>query len=396
MHEFRGCFPVSIVLSLIVLSFSIFNFSIFNEGALTVKEITVKEILPPFSIVKGHFLKRSLSLACLLTMLASTLPVENVAWSATTKPVVRKTTSTSSRTSVPRSTSSQNSSYTSQPVNTAYSDPYAQQPYPQNAYPQQAGYPPQYPQAAYGQQPSYGSQQYGQPNYGQPSYGQQLAPLQGYVVSAPVGTRLNATLSTTLSSQYARVGDRFTASLGGDVAAGGSVVLPSGSQLEGQVMAVNPAGRAGRPGELDVRFTSATLPNGQRVPISAKIQTEDGTGLIRGGTTAGRFGRAAMNAGLGAGLGAALGTAMGPLSGGGVGRGAIYGTALGGGLGALSSGVQKGKEAEIPGGQSLQVVLDQPLTVSPQQNYNNNYNYASPGAAPGAAPGQAPVNPYQY
>jgi hypothetical protein len=237
------------------------------------------------------------------------------------------------------------------------------------------------------------------PSYNTPSGA--MAPLQGRVVTAPSGTFFSAALSNPISSQFAHIGDRFTAILGSDLASGGAVVLPSGSQLEGQVVSVIKAGMAGRNGQLDVRFTSAILPNGQRVPLSARIQTADGTGIIKGGTSAGRLGRAAINTGLGAGLGAALGTAMGPLSGGGVGRGAIYGTVLGSGMGLLASGAQKGQDAVIQSGQPLQVLLDQPLTVSgaggyapaapmyqsyPQnyapQNYGQNNSY-DPGSTTG-------------
>jgi hypothetical protein len=244
----------------------------------------------------------------------------------------------------------------------------------------------------YGSNPQY-SQQYAPQQYGQgQQYGQpysQQPPLQGYVATAPAGTIVNATFTTPISSEYARVGDRFNATLGSPVAAGTSVLLPAGSQMEGQVVMVRPAGRAGRNGELEIRFTSATLPNGQRVPLSARIQTEDGTGIIKGGSTAGRVGRAALNTGVGAGLGAALGTAMGPLSGGEVGRGAIYGTILGAGMGALGSGIQKGKPAVLESGQPVNVVLDQPLTASPAAQDNASYQQVAPSY-------QYPSNPQPY
>lgn len=266
--------------------------------------------------------------------------------------------------------------------------------------------------------PSYGNnyqytppQQYGQqynqtPQYTQQpsSYPQQQAPLQGYVVTAPPGTVVSATFSSAVSSEYARVGDHFTATLGSAIASGTNVILPAGSQMEGQVVMVKAAGRTGKNGELDIRFTSATLPNGQKVPLSARIQTDDGTGIIKGGTTGGRVGRAAVTTGVGAGLGAALGTAMGPLSGGGVGRGAIYGTVLGAGMGALGSAWQKGKPAVLETGSPVNIVLDQPLTTSPsvpaQQPYSQPYNsapsdsnyqyYPSGGSAPQGS------QPYTY
>ncbi len=217
------------------------------------------------------------------------------------------------------------------------------------------------------------------------------APLQGRVVSAPAGTYVMASVNRPISSEYARVGDRFTATLGTAImGSDGSIILPAGSALDGQVVMVKPAGRTGKNGELDIRFTSAMLPNGQRVPLSARVQTEDGSGVIKGGTNKERLKDAAVNTAVGAGLGAALGTAMGPLSGGKVGRGAIYGTAIGGGAGLLKSAWEKGEDAVIQAGQPVNIVLDQPLTVTPPAggystpayaqptNYNNSQPYANP------------------
>ncbi len=208
--------------------------------------------------------------------------------------------------------------------------------------------------------------------------GQGLPPLQGHVVTAPAGTYMTATVQSPLTSEYARPGDRFNATLGTAVTAGGAIVIPAGSQIEGQVVSARSARRGGRNGSLDIRFTTAILPNGQRVPISARIQTEDGTGILKGGSTKGTLGKAALRTGGGAAAGAALGTAMGAVSGGKVGRGAIYGTAIGGGLGAIYAGAKKGVEAVLPAGQPLNIVLDTPVTVTPSVGGYNAGGYNSP------------------
>jgi len=252
----------------------------------------------------------------------------------------------------------------------------------------------------YSQQPSYSqvnppTQYNQQPQYAPQSSYQSQAPLQGYVATAPAGTVVSATLSSPISSEFARVGDHFTATLGSPIAAGNNIILPAGSQMDGQVMMVKAAGHTGRNGELDIRFTAATLPNGQRIPLSARIQTEDGTGIIKGGTVATRVGHAAVNTGVGAGLGAALGTAMGPLSGGGVGRGAIYGTVLGAGLGALGCAWQKGKPATVTSGQPVNIVLDQPLTATPSMGGADYSQQAAPGNYyPPTSNGQSNFQPY--
>lgn len=220
---------------------------------------------------------------------------------------------------------------------------------------------------------------------------QAMQPLQGYVVTVPAGTSVQAQVQSGVNSGTARAGDRVVVSIASPVMSGGAVAIPAGSQVEGQVISVTSAGRAGRNGQLDIRFSQAMLPNGQRIPISARIQTEDGSGILKGGTARGRAGSAAVRTGGGAALGAALGTAMGPLSGGSVGRGAVFGTALGAGLGALAAGVNKGDEVTLNSGESLSLVLDAPVSANvgastSSQQYNNY----------GAAPYNAGYSQQQY
>lgn len=215
--------------------------------------------------------------------------------------------------------------------------------------------------------------------------------LQGRVSTAPAGSTLAVNLNTSISSQFARVGDRVSATLNAPLISGGQVLLPAGSTLEGQVASANGSGRTGRPGELDLRFSQATTPGGNRVPLSARVQTTDGTGLIKAQTTKGRIGKAALSTAVGAGLGAVLGTAMGPLSGGGVGKGAIYGTALGATAGAANALWQKGDDIEVAAGSPLTVVLDTPVTVSgndTSSNTNNvgGYNNAGSSTTPAYQP----------
>jgi hypothetical protein len=205
--------------------------------------------------------------------------------------------------------------------------------------------------------------------------------LQGRVVTAPAGSVLAGTLSGNLSSQTARIGDRVMLQVSQPVAYNGQIILPAGSQVEGQVASVTKAGVTGRPGQLDVRFNAATLPTGQRVGLSGRVQTDDGTGLLRAGTIKGRVGNVALRTAGGAALGALLGTAMGPLSGGREGKGAIYGTAIGAGLGAASSVVHKGDAVELQSGTPLNVILDQPLTVTGAADASAQYYNAQPSGA---------------
>ncbi|MCK7467685.1 MAG: hypothetical protein MZU91_05885 [Desulfosudis oleivorans] len=123
-------------------------------------------------------------------------------------------------------------------------------------------------------------------------------------------------------------------------------------------------------GMINVRFNSAVTPTGKRFPISGKIATQDGSGIIEGGVAGGRMLEVAKNTAIGAGTGAALGTAMGAIAGGRPGRGAWSGTAIGGGLGLFSNFMTKGDEAIIPANTRIDIVLEQPLQDGP-----NSFGY---------------------
>lgn len=247
------------------------------------------------------------------------------------------------------------------------------------------------PAPAYGTPSGYG---YGTPSgYGtqsQQSYNnynntQQPRQLQGYVSAAPAGTTMSVTNTSYLSSSSCQIGDRITTTLAYDLSMGGSLILPSGSQLQGQVVSCIPAGRAGRQGQIQLRFNQANLPDGRVYPLSARVVTPDGTGILRGGAGTSRLGGVAKNTLGGAALGAASGAALGALVSGGRkwNEGLMWGSILGAGGGLARSGVQIGDDAELQPGTNLQIMLDQPLSANganmPQQPQQygapNGYGY---------------------
>lgn len=211
---------------------------------------------------------------------------------------------------------------------------------------------------------------YSTPTYNQPAQGYSLPPLQGRVVSAPAGTTVPGMTTYTISSQTSRVGDRVAVTLGSGLNGNGGVVLPAGTTVEGQIVEVAKANRFfSRSGKLNIRFNTAVTPDGRRIPISAKIATADGTGILTAGTTATRLKETAISGALGAGTGAVLGTALGGITGS-TGKGAIYGTAIGSGLGLVAG---KGQDVVLPSNAKLDIVLDQPLTVGADGGQGYNY-----------------------
>lgn len=197
----------------------------------------------------------------------------------------------------------------------------------------------------------------------------QLAPLQGKVVMVPAGTAIPATATMELSSENLSLGQGVCIALSNNFYYNNTLVAPLGSSLNGTVIQVKKAGRAGINGQLMVRFTSIVTPYGQMIPISGKIQTDDGTGLIKGGTKMDSAKDYAKDIAIGSAAGALAGVIISPMSGGKVGKGTALGTAVGATGGLAKSLWDKGTPATIPAGTVINIVLDQQATFSPVQGY---------------------------
>lgn len=222
---------------------------------------------------------------------------------------------------------------------------------------------PQYQQ--YPQYNSYNTQQYGS-SYGSKGY---VAPLQGHVFMIPAGTNIPTVTTFELSSANLTLGQSVCLALGNDFYYNGKLVAPAGSQVNGNVLMVKKGGHAGKNGQLQIRFTNILTPYGQMIPISGKIKTDDGKGILYAATAKDTTKDYAKDVAIGAAGGALMGTIMGPISGGKVGRGAALGTAVGaiGGLG--KSLYDKGVDVVIPANSQIDIIVDQPITVNSNQQY---------------------------
>ena len=221
-----------------------------------------------------------------------------------------------------------------------------------------------------------------------PAYGQSPI-LQGRVVYAPSGLIIPITLSTSISTQVANVGDLVQAKVSGDVALENGVI-PANSLVTGQITDSLPGRFVSRSGLLTFQFTNLQLPDGSMVPINGHLvggigQYEESDGTLRGEGMGTKVEQIGLRGLLGAGGGAALGTAIGAIAGGGhgAGMGAWSGTAIGGG-GALLEGIflRKGRNVLLRAGTPMRFQLDVPVTLtaggpSPaqysQQSYSGNF-----------------------
>jgi hypothetical protein len=200
--------------------------------------------------------------------------------------------------------------------------------------------------------------------YTQVPYSQSASqPLKGHIVMVPAGTSLAITTTSEISSSNMTLGQAVSVVLPNDFYYNNTLVAPAGSTIQGNVTAVRQGGHAGKNGQLQIRFTQINTTYGTTVPISAMIKTTDGTGILVAGTAKDTTKEYAKDMGVGAGAGAVLGLTMGALAGGSVGRGAVYGTAVGAGAGLAKSLWDKGSDVTVPAGSSLEITIDQPVTV---------------------------------
>lgn len=208
-------------------------------------------------------------------------------------------------------------------------------------------------------------------NYQQNNYNFQNNTLKGSVVSVPAGQQFKTVVTTPLSSNNLTLGQNVTLALGSDFYYGNNLIAPAGSSVTGTVLEVSKAKRGSMNGKLLVRFTQIVTPYGIQIPISAVIKTDDNTGVLVGGTKVDVTKEYTKDVAIGAGAGAVTGVVVSALSGGSLGRGTALATAAGGGIGLAKSIWDKGNDVEIPANATIDLVLTQPITVSPALNQTN-------------------------
>lgn len=217
-------------------------------------------------------------------------------------------------------------------------------------------------------QPQYQSNYYPAQN----SYGGNQGTLKGRVVAVPAGIGFSAVVSAPLSSEYLTMGQPVSVTLGSDFYYNNCLIAPAGSSVTGVVTQVTKAKHGTINGSLRLRFTEITTPYGTRIPISAGIRTDDGTGILRAGTkmdTAKEYGK---DIAVGSAVGALGGLVASAISGGAIGKGTAIMTGVGAAGGLAKSIYDKGTDVVIPSGASVDLMIDQPITVNPTAS---NYDY---------------------
>jgi hypothetical protein len=170
----------------------------------------------------------------------------------------------------------------------------------------------------------------------------------------PAGTRILIRLDDPISSDISTVNDTFTTTIAKAVVIRDTVVLPTGTVLEGRIVKARAAGAGGQGGKLEIRMETLKLPEGEKrdiegVPVNELKAASSGAKSILsvvGGTA------------LGALFGAVTKTPNGALIGAGIGAGAGTGVVL----------LKKGKDVRLKRSQEFEIELKKDVTL-PVQDY---------------------------
>ena len=168
------------------------------------------------------------------------------------------------------------------------------------------------------------------------------------------GTSFSAATDAEVRSHKNKVGDEVTATVGADVKdASGRVVIPAGSKVTLQVMAIKESeNKSDSTGTLTLKPTKISI-NGQSRDLPASLSSVK-TELVGRGTNAGDIAKV--------GAGTAAGAVVGRVIGGGA-TGAIIGGVIGGAVGTQRAVESKDRDVVVPAGTKVTFTLTDKLVA---------------------------------
>jgi len=205
------------------------------------------------------------------------------------------------------------------------------------------------------------------------------------VLTVPNGEILILELEDALDTRSSLAGDRVHFQTFREVVVGFQVAIPQGSFVQGTLTEVRRPGRAGRAGQIVLRFDEITLPDGTTLPFEASLRRagfmvfDNGQKGARVKGEGGVGKRDAVTVAVGAGQGALLGVGLGGK------KGAAYGGAIGAGVGLLEVLMRKGPHLDLPRGTFFEVELSRDAAI-PQSSVAVFAARAAPTPSPAAPP----------
>ena len=169
------------------------------------------------------------------------------------------------------------------------------------------------------------------------------------IYELPAGTTFRVQMDNEISSRVASVNDTFTVTLAAPVSVEQTVLLPSGTVVEGRVTKVKRALLGGKNGSIEVVFESLRMPNGTKRQIEGvlvkKLNFESSPltnlSMVFGGTV----------------LGGIVGTVFKGKT------GALIGAGIGAGTGMSVVFLRKGREAGIKADEEFEIRLTKTVNL---------------------------------
>jgi type IV secretion system protein VirB10 len=223
-----------------------------------------------------------------------------------------------------------------------------------------------------------------------------LAAQEGEAAKTPAytvepNTKVPLALINSISTKHSAEGDRVYLETVFPVLVNGRIVVPVGSWVTGTVTQIKKPGRVKGRGELYVRFDSLTLPNGVTRDFRGRIGSMDGNARNEVDRTEGKVVAEGNKAGDARNVGeaAAAGASVGVIAGGSAGHygmGAGIGAAAGAAAGMAGVLLSRGPDAVLTKGQTLEMILDRPISFEDSELNFGDYRPHSSVAAPPSDP----------
>jgi hypothetical protein len=166
-------------------------------------------------------------------------------------------------------------------------------------------------------------------------------------VPVPAGTEIAIVLDQTISSDRARSGDPFDASVAAPVVIGGKTVIPKGAHVQGIIVDARSSGRLQGVARLRLAL--------QSVEVAGKDYDLQTSSLTRTGPNHDKRNWVMIGGGTG------VGTAIGAIAGGG--KGAAIGALVGAGAGTATAAATGKREVVVPAESRLNFKLSEPITI---------------------------------
>ena len=193
-----------------------------------------------------------------------------------------------------------------------------------------------------------------------------LLPFVASAAEIPAGTHVLLRMVNSVSTRTAKSGDQVYLQTASPIAAGGQILVPVGTYVQGTVAESKRSGRVKGRAEIALRLDTFTFASGKAVKIATphidsvdsggsgqKVEGNEGA-VKQSGTKMQDTERIAILAGSGASIGGIADRSW---------QGAGIGAAVGGAVGFATALLTRGHEVDLRTGSTLDVVFDRALSL---------------------------------